>query len=85
MKTSDVTINQNSEITVKNGPFAGTIFTFGDVSFPDENQPILSFRYYLIKGDVERSKEFEKEIGDLMVDLIQEGLKNNEIIYHGGT
>jgi hypothetical protein len=85
MKTSDVTIHQNSEITVNNGPFAGTIFTFGDVSFPDENQPILSFRYYLIKGDVERSKEFEKEIGDLLVELIQEGLKNNEIIYRGGT
>ena len=85
MKKSDVTINQNSEITVINGSFAGTVFSLGEVSFPDENQPILSFRYHLLKGDVSRNEEFEKEIGDLLVELIQEGLERNEIIYNGGT
>lgn len=88
MKTSDVQIDGTkniAEIKVLNGPFAGTIFCFGEVKFPDETQPILSFHYYLIDGVIEDTATFEQEIGDLLVELIKEGLDRNEVIYHGGS
>jgi hypothetical protein len=51
----------------------------------DKTQPILSFHYYLIDGVIEDTATFEQEIGDLLVELIKEGLDRNEVIYHGGS
>jgi hypothetical protein len=67
--------------------FNDVVFNFGAVEFPDENEPILRFDYNIIEGDVKanKKKEFEQTIGDILVELIEQALKKQELIYRGGT
>ena len=67
--------------------FNNVVFNFGAVEFPDENEPILRFDYNIIEGDVKlnKQKDFENTIGDILVELIEQALKNKDLIYKGGT
>jgi hypothetical protein len=67
--------------------FNDVVFNFGAVEFPDEDQPILRFDYNIIEGDVKvnRKVAFEQTIGDILVELIEQALTKQELIYRGGT
>jgi len=67
--------------------FNGVVFNFGAVEFPDEDQPVLRFDYNIIEGDVkvDRKVYFEQTIGDILVELIEQALQKQELIYRGGT
>ena len=67
--------------------FNDVVFNFGAVEFPDEDQPILRFDYNILEGDVKvhKQKEFENTIGDILVELIEQALTKQELIYRGGT
>lgn len=67
--------------------FNDVVFNFGAVEFPDEDQPVLRFDYNIIEGDVkvDRKVYFEQTIGDILVELIEQALQKQELIYRGGT
>ena len=70
------------------GPFQGITFKYGGVQFiPDESNCTLrlKFDYNIIDGIASDVKAFEQYIGDILVDLIDEGAMQNQLIFTGGV
>lgn len=71
-------------------PFDGIIYTYGKVSFDEDeaNDTIrLAFEYEIIdnanKGMTDM-KPFETYIGKILEELIHQGIKENNLSYTGG-
>lgn len=76
-------------ITLLTTDDVGIKFKFGRVSF-DENlhesgDAMLNFDYDIIEGTPRDLKAFEKTIGDLLVKMLEESLKNNTTVFANGT
>lgn len=76
-------------IKLTEGDFSGIIYSFGKVYFTEEGDHArLHFDY-----DIENKDEFpnidvpkfEQVIGDILMDLISEGVAKNELVYKGGV
>ena len=82
--------NANGEsviaLEIQTGQFAGTIFSFGEVCFPDPNEPILQFKHTIHEsmGNVD-SDEFKNFIGDILVEIIEHSLESKDIVFKGGV
>jgi hypothetical protein len=80
---------ENGAITIhfKAGPYKGITFSFGKVWFPDESQPIMSFDYSLISGDLKETDRpaFEHHIGKMLEQLMRQAMEEETLIYTGGT
>lgn len=72
-------------IRINEGEYAGVSYTIGGVSFPDNDAGILKFDYTIVDGAVANKEAFEIFIGDALVEMIIEGLKDKSLIYKGGT
>jgi hypothetical protein len=63
-------------LELKEGPYVGTKFSFGKVRFgdPDDEQIVVSFDYdvHEARGLEAPTPEFEKVIGDILVDLLED-------------
>lgn len=70
-----------------NTKFDDIIFTLGAVSFGEgEDEAKLSYEYNVIEHTKFYVKEeLDKQVGDLVVQMIVTGLENNDLIYTGGT
>ena len=72
-------------IKINSGPFAGISYILGDVSFPDENEPILQFKYDIVDGEPDDIQAFEKFVGDALVEMLRKSLEEQTLVYKGGT
>ena len=77
-------------IRLTDEPYKGIIFQYGKVSFtPDEQNDKLhlKFEYDILDQNNKIFKEeiFEKYIGDLLQQLIMQGVAENSLTYTGGT
>jgi hypothetical protein len=77
-------------IKLTEGPFEGIIFTYGKVEFDEDetnDRVSIKFEYeildYAEKGLTDK-KPFEKYIGDILTELIHQGIANNDLVYTGG-
>ena len=81
--------NQYS-IEYTNGKYTGVKIVLGAVKL-EENQKqdncTLKYNYDIIEGIVEDSdkKEFDNYIGDTLMQMLSDGVKNNDLIYSGGV
>ncbi len=81
--------NQYS-IEYTNGKYTGIKIVLGAVKL-EENQKqdncTLKYTYDIIEGIVEDSdkKEFDNYIGDTLMQMLSDGVKNNDLIYSGGA
>ena len=81
--------NQYS-IEYTNGKYAGIKIVLGSVKL-EENQEqdncTLKYNYDIIEGIVEDSdkKEFDNYIGDTLMQMLSDGVKNNDLVYSGGV
>ena len=81
--------NQYS-IEYTNGKYTGIKIVLGAVKL-EENQKqdncTLKYNYDIIEGIVEDSdkKEFDNYIGDTLMQMLSDGVKNNDLIYSGGV
>ena len=72
-------------------PFAGIIYSYGKVEFfPDEKNDKLSIKFeyeILDKAGKEfgSMEPFEKYIGDILQEIIHEGIQENSLTYTGGV
>jgi len=79
-----------SAIKLTDAPYAGIVFSYGKVQFPEdvleEEKCVISFDYdvYDNAGIEYNVDEFEKYIGDFLIELIVHQLSNNDITYTGG-
>lgn len=71
------------------GEFSDIIFSYHRVQFiEDEKQDrlITKFEYIIHEGSTgDSNAEFEKELGDFLIELIIQGIYDNDIVYTGGT
>jgi hypothetical protein len=72
-------------IEIMEGDFKGVKYTLGEVSFPDEDEPVLSFHYDIIEGIVDDLPAFEKFVGDQLVIMIEQTLRDKTIVFKGGV
>lgn len=72
-------------IEITEGEFTGTIFSYGEVSFPDPDQPVLSFNYTVHETSQDtESDRFKNTIGDMLTEMIEESLKEKDTVFKGG-
>lgn len=72
------------------GIHKGIIFSYGKVKFEekeDEEKLKIHFDYEIHDdgGVLFEQEELEKELGDFLMELLQEQLINNEVVYTGGS
>lgn len=73
-------------LEILEGEFKGTIFSFGKVEFPDPEEPVLSFEYTLHQGYVseDNKQTFKTCLGDILVNILEESLKDKTTVFKGG-
>ena len=77
-------------IEYTHGKYAGIKIVLGAVKI-EENQEqdncTLKYNYDIIGGIVEDSdkKEFDNYIGDTLMQMLNDGVKNNDLVYSGGV
>jgi hypothetical protein len=78
-------------IKLTEGAFEGIIYTYGKVDFDeDEENDMLHLRFeydiidYNNKGLTDKAP-FEQYIGDILQELIHEGIERNNLTYTGGV
>lgn len=79
--------NGNRAIKLTDKPYEGIIFSYGRVSFDEQEDNLKINFHYDIHDDAGYEldqKEFEQYLGDFLQELLRYGLENNEIIYTGG-
>ena len=76
----------NYSLEFVGGPFNGIKFLLDKVSF-EENNFKLKYTYDIIEdnGMKYKKQELEHAIGDLLMQLIEDGSKANSLVYTGGT
>lgn len=73
-------------IKVLSGEFAGIVYKFGEVSISEDNgEAILHFSYDLVSGELTNKAAFETFIGDRLIEMLEEQLKERSVVYSGGT
>lgn len=72
-------------IKINSGPFAGISYVIGEISFPDENEPILQFHYDIVEGEPDDVPAFEKFVGDAIVEMVKKSLEDHSTVFKGGT
>ena len=79
--------NQYS-ITLTEGKFAGVKYVLGKTELIEGKDNLtLKYHYDIIESKVEDSdvKEFETLIGDVLMQMLSDGVKNNDLVYSGGV
>ena len=78
--------NQLIELTSKE--YSGIIYTYGRVRLLEEDDQLrVQFEFDIHEnpvGFVDRDK-FRNHIGDILIDLLEENLLKNNVVYTGGT
>ena len=70
------------------GPYAGIIFSYGEVKFDEQGDTLhLKFDYdiHYAEGVSYVQSEFEQYIGQLLQLILVEQLMKNEVVYTGGV
>ena len=72
-------------IEITDGEYVGTIFSYGEVDFPDPEKPILSFEYTIHKSELDTTTEkFKNRLGDILVEMIEDSLNDHTTVFKGG-
>lgn len=96
MNNLPITVLENKHnginaIKLTEGAFSGIIYSYGKIEFdedPENDVVKLNFEYDIIDyADKQLSdkKPFEQYIGDILVELIHQGISNNDLVYTGGV
>ena len=77
-------------ITYTEGKYAGVKIVLGAVRFVENEEKdncTLKYNYDIIEGNIEDSdkKEFDDYIGDTLMQMLSDGIKNNDLVYTGGV
>ena len=88
MKKFEPTVFKDTPaIKLLNNQFEGMIIILGRVAFDEEGDLLrMSFDYDVVDDNdaVYTKEELETELGDCIMDMIQEGIEKNDLVYTGG-
>ena len=89
MKVDNVRVDykegETPTLHVVSGKYLGLEFKIGAVSFPDGDSPVMNYEYEILTEGVEHSEDLGNEIGELIAEMIQNMMKENNLIYANGT
>ena len=71
----------NVPIKITTGPYKGTVFTYGTVSFSEEGDSVkCNFQYDIIEksNDLIEDKIFIDQLGEILVDILSEEIQEAE-------
>ena len=72
-------------IELTEGPYEGIVYKYGRVQFIEEGEQVrVRFEYETDDG-TRLDNNFVQHIGPILVELIEEGLMKNSIVYTGGV
>lgn len=75
----------DDQIELTEGRYAGIMYTYGKVSLIEEDDALrVSFDYTLADGS-KLDNDFVQYIGPILIELIEDGLIKNNIVYTGGV
>ena len=84
----DEDYNGNQLIQLTSKEYSGIIYTYGRVRLLEEDEQLrVQFEFDIHEnpvGFVDRDK-FRNHIGDILIDLLDENLLKNNVVYTGGT
>lgn len=77
-------------IRFTSGEFEGIVFTLGQVTFKEDDERdecVMSYDYDIISNPLETFDEddFKQYVGDLLIEMIQDQLEKNDLVYTGGV
>jgi hypothetical protein len=76
-------------IKLTEDPFSGIMYTYGKVTIgDDEETATIHFEYEVLEWAdkaLTDKEPFEKYIGDILTELLHEGVRDNNLTYTGGT
>jgi hypothetical protein len=88
----DVSVDSKTDavgIRVMEGAYEGCVLLYGKVWFEEKGEEaILHFNVDLVENPQNVTivqEAFTKFAGDLLLSKLDEEMKNNSVIYHGGT
>ena len=72
------------------GKYEGVKIVLGAVKFVENTEQdncTLKYNYDIIDGMIEESdkKDFDTYIGDTLMQMLSDGVKNNDLVYTGGV
>lgn len=74
------------KIKLTENPYRGIIYTYGKVEFVELSDSVqLKFEHFVLENADKVDNDFNNYVGDILQELIVEGLKNNDLIYTGGV
>ena len=86
-KLLDETANDCQLVMLTSEDYYGIIYTYGRVRLIEEDDLLrIQFEYEIHenpKGELDE-KTFRNHIGDILVELIDQGVMNNSLTYTGG-
>ena len=76
-------------IRIMEGTYEGCVLLYGKVWIEEkDDEAVLHFNVDLVENPRNATivqQDFTKFAGDLLLAKLEEGTKNNSVIYHGGT
>jgi hypothetical protein len=88
-RLTDQQSNGFDVIELTSDPFSGILYTYGGVQLIEEDDTLrVKFDYDVIldNNNVDtNTQEFRNHIGDILMELIEDGAMNNNLTYTGGT
>ena len=85
----DKTINGFHPIKITDGEFKDIEFCYGAVVIEEDQEKdcaTLKFDYSVLVGDHTKNPDgFKAMIGDILKNMLEEQLKNSEVVYAGGS
>lgn len=83
--TKPYVIVEDQWVKLIDGPFAGIMYKYGKVELIEEDDQLrMVFEYDTDTGQ-QLDKDFNDYIGDILVQMIEEGLEKHSIVYTGGV
>jgi hypothetical protein len=73
-------------VSLEEHKYSDVRFTIGKVSFNEDNLT-LKYNYDIIENNCAEfdKAEFETTVGDLIMQILEEGVKKNDLVYTGGV
>lgn len=79
--------SNNPKIKFTEGVYSGIVIQLGKVVFEEIGDDChMKYDYDVIRYETEYDKpSLDRIVGDLLIQMIEQGIKDNDLIYTGGT
>jgi len=81
-------INGFATIKILEGEFIGVEYCYGSVGVQEntaDDSATLKFEITTVRGDIDNRATFDIIAGDILINLIDQQIESNDVVYTGGV